>query len=385
MPQITADYIYTPEGFVSNHFLKIDQSGTILHFGPITPEISIDQSYEGVLIPGFINTHCHLELSMLKGQIPRGSGMTGFVFQVVTQRGKFSEAEQNKAVEQAMREAWQSGTVAIGDICNSPISAQSKRDFPELFTHSFIELLGLNKAQAETILQKGKETAETFFGLSHSLTLHAPYSMSEQLIEAIYQENPALISVHLLESKEERDVFEQKKGPFLDFYEKLGIPFSGFSTPSPIDYVLKKAPREMPILSIHNTEMSQEEVNQIAADFPNLFFTLCPRANQYIHETLPEPGLFHRLSDRVCVGTDSLASNDSLDILEELKTLWRQNDWLNAFTLTKWATTNGARAMGLSDKFGTFTQGTRPGINWLLDLDLRELYLTEESRIEKLF
>ena len=385
MPIITADYIYLTEGFAANHFLEVHDTGKIIDLGRITSEIQAAQSLNGVLIPGFVNTHCHLELSMMKGVIPRGTGMTGFILGIVSQRGKYSEAAQTEAVTLALQEAWDSGTVAIGDICNSPVSINPKKVFPQLYCHSFIELLGLNGSQANDILNKGRVLANQFMALPHSLTLHAPYSMSQELITATHQTHPSLISVHLLESAEEREIFETGTGPFIEFYKKIGIPFEGFSTSSPIDYVLNEAPVNQPIISVHNTEMTQEEIEDLAKKFPHLYFALCPRANQYIHGTHPDPNKFLRIMDRVCLGTDSLASNDSLDMLEEIKALWRKNTWMTTHSLVKWATTNGAKAMRLSDKFGTFTIGTRPGVNLLKNLDLREIQLTEDAKIEKYY
>jgi cytosine/adenosine deaminase-related metal-dependent hydrolase len=385
MPILTADYIYLPQGFAANHFLEVDEAGTIIDIGPITSEIPDLQKLSGVLVPGFVNTHCHLELSMMRGKIPRGTGMTGFIFSIVSERFKYNEQEQEEAARVAIREAWESGTVAIGDISNTTITMNPKTAFPRMYFHSFIELLGLRPEQAADVLKRGKELSKKFSALPHSITPHAPYSMSEELLEGIYQSSQDLLSIHLLESKEEREIFEQQKGSFLEFYAKIGVPFQGFPTRSAIEYVTTNMDTNQSVIMVHNTEMTQEEINQLVEKFPHLYFALCPRANQYIHGTSPDPYKFLKLMDRVCLGTDSLASNDSLNMLEEIKAIWRKNTWMTTHSLLKWATTNGAKAMRLSDKFGTFTPGKRPGVNLLKGLDLREIQLTEEAEVEKLY
>lgn len=383
MPLITADYIFSPDGWLTDTCLEIDESGKILQISPL-PAVFSGQTYKGILIPGLINAHCHLELSMLAGEIPRLTGMTGFILEVIGKRNHFPEAVQRQAAVEAMEELWESGTVAVGDICNTGTTIEAKQNSP-LFTYSFIELLGLGDGRAEGILAQGLELQEAFGNLPNDLSPHAPYSMSSKLIQEIYAQKPALISVHLLESREETQLFHKKKGPFYDFYRRMNIPFEGFEAENPIEHVLKDADSGQPMILVHNTEMSEQEIESVARQFPEAYFCLCPRSNAYIHGTFPDFRRFLNHQDRICLGTDSLASNDSLNIFDELVILQQEQPEIPLHSLIIWATWNGARALGQSDKFGIFAPGYSPGINLISNIAQEAVRLTGDSQLIKLY
>ena len=125
MRKIASEYIYTPEKWLSNHVLELTPEGQIRVLRPLEENESVEV-LPGYLFPGFINAHCHLELSHLQGYIDEGLGMGRFVEQVVIQRPQFTEAQQNVGIEQAIQHAWDSGTQAIGDIANQHLTAPHK-------------------------------------------------------------------------------------------------------------------------------------------------------------------------------------------------------------------------------------------------------------------
>ena len=197
---LSARYIFHQNRFLSNHVLELDESGTVLALRPVLPTEDV-AILDGILCPGFVNAHCHLELTAYGGLIPEATGMVGFVQQLMKARREKAltvEAEET-AVLEAMREMRQAGTVLVGDICNGLVSLKAKKAFPQLQTHSFIELLGLNGEKADVILENGLELARQFGGMPHSISPHAPYSMSEALLKAIYASKSPLFSIHLLE------------------------------------------------------------------------------------------------------------------------------------------------------------------------------------------
>ncbi|RZM04308.1 MAG: amidohydrolase, partial [Pedobacter sp.] len=124
---------------------------------------------EGMLSPGFINTHCHIELSHLKGKIPEHTGLVNFVQQVMSGR-ESSAPEQILAMQQAADELYESGTVAIGDICNTADSIALKRH-SHLHWHNFIELSGFVDAGAVKRFEAACVLAEAFNELSSVTTL----------------------------------------------------------------------------------------------------------------------------------------------------------------------------------------------------------------------
>ena len=384
MECFTADYIYSPDALLTGHCLEVDMQGTIHALRPLKPDEQA-QHYEGIICPGFINAHCHLELSALRGMIPEGKGMTGFAMEVITQRNGIAPEVMQQAIFDGLRELYFTGTVAVGDICNTAISVAHKREFPLLHTHSFIELLGVIGSRAEAILEEGKKLQEAFSDLSHSLTLHAPYSVSPQLKERVYAEQSESYSLHLLESREERMLFEQGEGPFLTFYQQLGLPVPTFPLDHPADYILTDLPSEQSLLLVHMTEVTEAEVQRLLQQFPEAYICICPRSNQYLHNRLPDIPMLMRHTDRICLGTDSLASNHDLRMLEELKFVQFHFAKISLHEQLNWLCEKGAAALRLSHKFGKFVEGKKCGINLIEHIDKSGPRLTPASVVRKLF
>ncbi|MEL6250966.1 MAG: amidohydrolase family protein [Bacteroidota bacterium] len=387
MPKISANYMFhPPQGLLTDHYLEVDDEGRILRLGKDAGETDITR-YEGILCPGFINAHCHLELSFMKKQIPQGTGMTGFIGEIFAKRFSFTDVEQRKAVEAEMEELWSKGTVGIGDICNTTHSLPAKIKHKHLFTFSFIELLGLDPMRVESEMNKGQQLITEFEteGLRASISPHAPYSMSSELIREISRQHPERMSLHLLESLEERELFEKGSGAFVDFYRKVNLPYAGFSTNSALRHVIQEISTDQAILFVHNTEMTEEELDQILDYFPRASFCLCPRSNFYIHNRYPDIKSFAKKTRRICLGTDSLASNYDLDVFEEAKCIHHLEPEIPLEKILGWLTYQGARALGAEKELGSFLVGSKPGMNLIQNIDLENLYLNEASWVEKLF
>ncbi len=383
----TANYIYTPEGFLANYLIETNEKGIITDFRPIAAgEDAL--FYEGILCPGFVNAHCHLELSALRGLVPEHTGMTGFAGQVVGKRKNISPAENETAIKKALEEMWESGTEAVGDICNEATTAPFKKAFPALFCYNFVEIFGMRENMADTIWEKGLALLPLFEGENQeiNLTLHAPYSLSLALREKakkyFLQSKNKVVSIHLLESKAERAIFEAKTGDFATFYQQIGIDFQGFPSSSPIEYVLFPFENAQNLLLVHNTEISEIEIDFIISHFANAFFCLCPRSNLFIHNTFPDISLFLKHKNRICLGTDSLASNHSLEMLAEIYAIQQRFPTINLHTLLTWLISNGAAALQQSHYLGHFEIGKNAGIIHIQEIS--HLSLTENSKAIRL-
>lgn len=387
MPKISADYIFdVHKGLLHNHYLEVNEDGIIQNLAPIGQGDEIDH-YRGILTPGFINAHCHLELSAMKRQIPEATGMVGFIREIFSKRHTFTDKETILAAEKEVKKMLQGGTVAIGDICNTLISLSVKCKYPQLFTLSFIELLGLDPARVELELEKGRQYVEEFEteGMQVSITSHAPYSMSPTLLQEIAMRKPERLSIHLLESKAEREIFEEGTGDFTGFYQALNLPGYTFPSTNPIDYVLEGLEEDQPMILVHNTEMKKGEIKRISKRFPQASFCLCPRSNFFIHRTYPDIERFTNITDRICLGTDSLASNRDLQVFEEAKCIHKIAPRIPLVKVLDWLTFQGAVAIGQEARLGSFRIGSKPGVNLINELDLPHLLLKKESRVEKLF
>jgi cytosine/adenosine deaminase-related metal-dependent hydrolase len=359
-------YLYTPEGWQTDLAIEFDESGMLTDMGAL-PAGEMPVEYDGYLVPGFVNAHCHLELSALKGKVPEHTGMAGFVSNLLPARAAIDDQEAKKAIAAAMDAAWESGTVAIGDICNNDLSVEAKKKNPQLYTHSFIELLGLDESKAELIIGRGKELATQFESLPHSLTPHAPYSVSNVLRDVLYEEAEDVLSIHLLESQEETRLFKGQGGPLWYFLKQiplshpLHIPLA-----DPMHHILKGLSSQQKILLVHMVEASSTQLAALTSQFPNAYVCICPRANHYIHRSLPDlEAMLRIMPDRICLGTDSLAGNHSLDMQDEIDFLRKHFPNISLHTLVKIATTQGAEALGVEEMFGAFVPGTTPGMVYL--------------------
>lgn len=346
--------------------LEIGDDGKVMGIrNGLAPDAKV---LHGLVTPGFVNAHCHLELSHLAGKIPRHTGMAGFVVALQPLRDQFSAAEKSSAIESALAEMRAGGIIAIGDICNGTDTLPHKQAHPEFLFHNFIELFGLNPAMAEEIFFRGLELLKEF-GRHSSITPHAPYSMSVALRDKVLgyakrREWPQ--SIHFLESQEERQLFEELDGPLMAFIRGIGAVFQAHTYKTATAFVTDSLPLNCNVLLVHNTEITSAELESIVSGWPRAFFVLCPLANRYIHDRLPAAAAFARYPDRVCLGTDSLAGNDRLSILAEMQVL-QEAYRLPSETLLRWATLNGAIALGLDpSKFQVF-EGANPTLIHVAD------------------
>ncbi|WP_316802103.1 amidohydrolase family protein [Pedobacter nototheniae] len=334
---------------------------------------------KGALVPGFINTHCHLELSHMRGAIPEHTGLVEFVQFVIKSRQN-NDAEIMDAMEKADEQMFKNGIVAVGDISNQSISKQIKTG-SKIFYHTFIEAMGFNPERADAIMEYAKEIKAQFNPLPSSIVPHAPYSVSEKLFKLIneYAGN-SFLSVHNQETADENTFFETKTGGFLKLYEFLNLNIDFFqpsgktSLKSWLPYIKQKT------LLVHNTVTAKKDVefaNQQAAD---LFWCLCPQANLYIEDKLPDVQLLIDEGVKITLGTDSLASNHQLNILAEMRTLQIRKH-IGFENLLRWATINGAEFLELDKQLGTLEPGKKPGLNLI---KLSNEFIIESDQVERI-
>src|SRR4030095_54395 len=169
---------------------------------------------------------------------------------------------------------------------------------------------------------------------------------------------------HNQESEEENKLFSGAQSLFDSFYEKLNLPAPNFkNAASSLKAHLKFFPEDVNVLFVHNTASSKDDINYAMNHHPDLYWCFCPNANLYIENKLPAFNNFLPYSFHNCLGTDSLASNNTLSILEEIKTIQRNDTSVSTDELIQWATKNGARFFGWEKELGSIKKGKVPGIN----------------------
>jgi aminodeoxyfutalosine deaminase len=392
MRKITADWVFP----IANPKIKegvviIDDNGKILAIESRNQHNLADlEVYSGFLIPGFINTHCHLELSHMKGKVNTGTGLIPFISSVVTQRNATPE-KIAEAIETATKEMLEGGIVALGDISNA-IDTFEVKEKGQMRYHTFVEMFDfLQEDGADKAFKDWKMVYDQLNlaqGSQKTIVPHAPYSVSKNLFKKINESNPktnATISIHNQETPPESELFLQKKGGFLDFYSKFGISLKKFkATKMPsIYYAMSQMNPENRTLFVHNTLTSRGDIRAAQAWSPHIFWASCPNANLYIENRLPDYQAFLDTNARVTLGTDSLTSNWQLSILEEMKTIARFQSYVPFETLLRWATLNGAESLGFEDTLGSLEVGKTPGILVMSGVD-EDLKMSNSVQVKRL-
>jgi cytosine/adenosine deaminase-related metal-dependent hydrolase len=350
--------------------LIISEKGTVEDILP-APDAGDDVQYHtGIISPGLINCHCHLELSHMKNRIPQNTGLIDFVSQIMQNR-HMPDEEIKAAVEEAENEMIDNGIVAVGDICNNTITLSQKLK-GRIRYHNFIEASGFVPSLAEERFQRAISFYEQFKNQysppeANSIALHAAYSVSEDLWEKIvhFPVNN-LLTIHNQETVSEDELFVSKKGEFLQLYQNMGIDISFFqpSGKSSLQTFFPRFKDHQQIILVHNVCTTQEDLDNLKPNTQHLtlYWCLCPNANLYITGRLPDVEMLCRENLNIVLGTDSIASNSQLSILAEMQTIQRHFPSVDTEQLLKWATINGAKALQMDNILGSFEKGKRPGV-----------------------
>lgn len=376
---ITASQIFDGQKFLQKDTaIVVDEKNC---FVETVSSASIDtgklEKHEGIITPGFVNAHCHLELSHLYNHISQRTGFVGFAKELMTKRFSFSQETIGEAMLSAEAQMWDNGIVAVGDISNAADSF-SYKDQSEMIYHTFVELIALNPDMAEKVISAGKELQTKIKNHSSSLVPHAPYSVSLELMREIAKaskENLPL-TIHNQESKAENEFFESGTGRVLELYAHLNIDISYYkpSGKTSLQTYLPSLPSGRNLILVHNTFSSQADIEFAKKLSKKLYWCLCPNANLYIENAMPDVNLLRAQNCKIVMGTDSLASNHSLSILDELNVLMREFDLKNTEEVLTWATSNGAEALEIKDRVGGFIKGKNAGLN-LISLENKQFTL----------
>lgn len=371
--KFASDQIFTGQSLLDQHSVLVTTEEGVVE-DIVAHEDAGDDilQLKGMIVPGLINCHCHLELSHLKGAIPPHMGMLTFLLSVMNQRSATISLIES-AISDAETQMYQTGTVAVADICNTDYTLLQKKT-SRLYFHNFIEATGFSDSQAEQRFASAKQLFEMFRhnnsdknNCQNTIVPHAPYSVSRKLLQQINScKGNNLLSIHNQESEAEIEFLATGKGDFLELYKFLKTDiawFTGYPDNS-LKYVLNGVDDTHSLILVHNVHTTAADFEWIKScdRLPQLYWCICARANLYIGNPLPNLRLFDNNHCNMVVGTDSLASNESLDLLEELKTIQFHFPELSLEKLFTWATSNGAKALGIDHQYGSFEKGKRPGV-----------------------
>ena len=389
MKSFTADYVFPVcADPIKNGVVTVDDHGKIIS---VTDSHAAHansahlEHFKGIICPGFVNTHCHLELSHLKDKLATGRGLINFIKDIQSVRA----ADNNtilKAAEKADAEMYENGIVAVGDISNSNASIAIKAK-SKIYYHTFVEAFSFIPEKAQETFDKALSLLKEFKPQSCSVTPHAPYSVSKELFKLIKKysdSNTNLLSIHNQESEDENKFYRYRLGGFIDLYEHFGMDISYFKSQArnSLQSVLPLLTNKQDILFVHNTCTNLKDIYFIKRFDRKVHFCFCPGANLYIEKKLPKIDLFIDQGFNLTLGTDSLASNTKLCILNEMRLIQQKFTSVSTEKLIEWGTLNGAKYLGISDEKGTIEEGKTPGLNLITGLD--NLKITSDTKVKRL-
>ncbi|HWN88617.1 MAG TPA: amidohydrolase family protein [Chitinophagaceae bacterium] len=354
--------------------LITDDSGKVENIVGVSEAGDDVQTFSGILSPGLINCHCHLELSHLKNIIPPHTGLIEFLCSVVTKRD-FPREVIDQEIIKAEMEMYDNGIVAVGDIGNTADTADVKSK-SKINWQNFVEVLGFTDEKAEENINYYRQVAATLeqklqtSTLKHrtSLVPHAPYSISPKTFKLINElTKDQIISIHNQEHPAEDVLYKTGGGEYLKLFKIFGINESPFPVTglSSIRSVLPHFNNGQTIFLIHNTFMPEEDI-VFAKEYGDangikLVWCLCVNANLYIENKTPPIEMLVRHNCPIVLGTDSYSSNWQLSIAKEIKAIRSNFPSLSVETILQWATINGAKALQWDNELGSFEKGKKPG------------------------
>ncbi len=371
--RVASNLLLVDGEFRRNPIIEFAADGEILsvEFREDVDRSAGTEFYSGIMMGGFVNAHSHLELAYLRGAIEAGTGFADFASSIGRVRNSFSEEERDRAVVAADLELKRGGVVAVGDIVNG-VTSFAVKERSSIEYRNFAEVFGLNAIDSSAV-------DELLNYPSTSLTPHSTYSLNDKLFREIASTGGTPLSIHFMESPAERELYEGH-GALHDWYSRVGFECNFLHYDSPAKRIVGSIPKDRSVILVHNCCITQEDIDIIMSHFTaQIYWAVCPRSNRYISNLRPPLDLLRKNGLNICVGTDSLASNWSLSMLDEL----REMEGTPLVERLDWATRIGARALQMPH-VGTIEVGHKAHINILSGVDYQSMELTEKSKITRI-
>ena len=389
--RIAASFVYTLDADepIKNGYVEYDAAdGRIVAVGECGPD---DEVLPGAIVPGFVNSHCHIELSHLHGKFRKGTGMAGFIDQINALRDWAGADVKARLTQEWMDKMWKDGVSAMSDISNDDSSFKVKSSH-KIYTRTFLEVFGSEPEMCEGVMSdvtKLKETADAE-GIDAAPTPHSCYTMSPQLLSASSAAGleSGYLSYHSQESQEEEDLLISGSGAMYENRKRSGMSTPPVTGESSLKYFIdrlaaaKPAPYDEHILLVHNVCLKQDDIDAAKKVMNNVYWAICPLSNIFIHNALPPVPLMRRNGLAITVGTDSLSSNDDLDMVKELVCIRQNFSEIPMNEILVWACLNGARFLSKEKALGSLTPGKTPGIVFVSNVDENGSF-TSESKSER--
>jgi aminodeoxyfutalosine deaminase len=349
---VTAAWLFPASGPPLERGVLTIDGGRIAAVEPRAAQATDHDFGNAAILPGLVNAHTHLDLTGMRDLAPPSPDFTGWLRDVIQHRRLQTSEQIEKDIREGLAESLRSGTTLLGDISGDGSSWRELADAP-LRAVVFRELLGLPKERAERAWQD----AQHWLGGSNAtatcrpgISPHAPYSARVSLIKAAAGSGLPL-AIHLAESVAERELLENHAGPFVAFLQELGV-YDPVGLANSPEHVLRLVAGSAPTVLVHCNYLAAS-----AAIPSSATVVYCPRTHAaFGHAPLPFRELLKR-GIPVALGTDSLASNPDLSVLNEIRFLHLEHSDFPGATLLRMATLNGAAALGWDHECGSLEAG----------------------------
>jgi len=338
--------------------VAVERAGDALH-----DEIDLG---DVAVLPGFVNAHTHLELTSCRGCVPfRGSFVQWLEDLVSRRRLENAEALLGTSIRQGLNDSMTAGVTLVGDIGTGSDAVQAWQTSP-ISVVGFLEVTGMGARrfvphlQSFDLLRPVCECLPATGYCPVGISPHAPYSTAPELYQAVIAFVRATgrpICTHLAESKEEIRFLADGQGPLRDLLERWNLWDESFEPPgcSPVEYAERLGLLTCQPVLAHVNYATDRDLDILAAHDCHVVY--CPRSHAFFgHEPHPYPRMLAR-GISICIGTDSLASNESLSVLDELRFLHARDPHLDPQALLAMGTLAGARALGCESVRGSLQPG----------------------------
>jgi cytosine/adenosine deaminase-related metal-dependent hydrolase len=319
---------------------------------------------EQALLPGLINAHCHLDYTCLRGKIPRQRSFTGWIRAINAEKAKLSPEDYVRSINDGFVEAKRFGTTTIANLTGFPeLVARIQAPIRTWWFAELIDVRDPSRANEVVDLAVEKLRATDRWGLAP----HALFTASANLYrrcEEIARREKVLLTTHLAESEEEMSMFRDARGPLYGFLKEIGREMSDCGEQTPLallSEILRDSSTSVGMtenwIVVHLNELVDDDFDLLASSRKKFSVIHCPRSHGYFGHSSFQ---FHKLRElgfNVCLGTDSLASNDDLSLFAEMRVFRREFPNISPEEVLKTVTVNAAGALRQENALGKIRSG----------------------------
>lgn len=314
---------------------------------------------EQLLLPGLINAHCHLDYTCLRGKIPAQKSFTDWIWGINANKSELSPKDYLVSINDGFAEAKRFGTTTIANLTAFPELISEIQ--PPIRTWWFPELIDVRAPErAIELVDSAVEALNQI--RSWGLAPHALFTASRNLFrhcEDMRRNDKVLLTTHLAESREEMQMFRDATGPLYEFIKSIGRPMDDCGNKTPLELFLSASLNRSlsQWIVTHLNELTESDFGLLERADAKFHIAHCPRSHDYFGHT---PFAFERLRSlgfNICLGTDSLASNESLSLFDEMRAFQKHFPSVSAEEIVQMATVNPARTFRQENAVGRIRPG----------------------------